>query len=546
MLERLTIKNYALIDNLRVDFGEGLSIITGETGAGKSVMMGALGLLTGERADVRMLARSEGKASIEALFVKVDKNLKPLFEHLDLDWNDGEVIVRREIAPGGRSRAFVNDTPVTLPTLAQVSGKLVDIHSQNSNRLLSSPEYQLEIIDSMADNADLLARYRSDFRQYVDIRSRIRKIREQMDRSRENNELLKFQLEQLEALSPKRGELEEIERRFDLLSDAEEIRENLGEALSLLDGSEDSALSKVDAAKGLTSKYPEIAGRLEGLRIEIADISSVLSEITERTEADPIELNRLSGRMHELYEAQKRFKVTNADALVDLKEQLTMQIGGEYADPRELAELERKGRELARQLKEEAERISGSRVTAAGKFSERLTQEARELGLKNLKFKANVIQGKLTPQGQDTIEFLCSFNKNQEPMPMPKVASGGEMSRLSLTIKGMLADKLKLPTVVFDEIDTGVSGEIAGKMGGMMERISRDMQVIAITHLPQVAAMGTTHYLVYKTDLKDRTVSDVRRLQGDERVREVARMLSGRNLTEAAIANARSLLAEKE
>lgn len=546
MLERLTIKNYALIDNLRVDFGEGLSIITGETGAGKSVMMGALGLLTGERADVRMLARSEGKASIEALFVKVDKNLKPLFEHLDLDWNDGEVIVRREIAPGGRSRAFVNDTPVTLPTLAQVSGKLVDIHSQNSNRLLSSPEYQLEIIDSMADNADLLARYRCDFRQYVDIRSRIRKIREQMDRSRENNELLKFQLEQLEALSPKRGELEEIERRFDLLSDAEEIRENLGEALSLLDGSEDSALSKIDAAKGLTSKYPEIAGRLEELRIEIADISSVLSEITERTEADPIELNRLSGRMHELYEAQKRFKVTNADALVDLKEQLTMQIGGEYADPRELAELEREGRELARQLKEEAERITGSRVTAAEKFSERLTQEARELGLKNLKFKANVIQGKLTPQGQDTIEFLCSFNKNQEPMPMPKVASGGEMSRLSLTIKGMLADKLKLPTVVFDEIDTGVSGEIAGKMGGMMERISRDMQVIAITHLPQVAAMGTTHYLVYKTDLKDRTVSDVRRLQGDERVREVARMLSGRNLTEAAIANARSLLAEKE
>lgn len=542
MLERLTIKNYALIDNLQIDFNEGLSIITGETGAGKSVMMGALGLLTGERADAKMLTSRGGKASVEASFEKVESSLHLLFEHLDLDWNDGEIIVRREIAPGGRSRAFVNDTPVTLPVLGQVVGHLVDIHSQNSNRLLSTPEYQLEILDSMAANGKRLSLYRADFRRYVELRSKIRKIREQQDRSRESNELLKFQLDQLNALAPKRGELAEIERRFDLLSDAEELRGNLAEAYAALDGAEESALEKVSHAKGLTIAYPDISERLEAVRVELSDIADTLSELGESVEADPLELTKLSGRMHELYDAQRRFKVTDADALVDLREQIASQLSIDSTDPMELEALEREAKELAKKLKEEAEAISEIREAAARKLSERVTKEARPLGLKNLQFVVNLTKGKMTPQGQDTVEFLCCFNKNQEPMPMSKVASGGEMSRLTLTIKGLMADKLRLPTVIFDEIDTGVSGEIADKMGEMMEKISKDMQVIAITHLPQVAAKGNTHYLVYKTDLKDRTVSNVRRLEGDERVHEVARMLSGRNMTDAAIANAKSLL----
>lgn len=542
MLERLTIRNYALIDNLQIDFSDGFSIVTGETGAGKSVMMGALSLLTGERADTKVLASDGRKASVEASFVKVAPGLRLLFEHLDLDWNDGEVIVRREIAPGGRSRAFVNDTPVTLQMLAQVAGQLVDVHSQNSNRLLSTPDYQLEIIDSMAGNQGALATYKADFRKYVELRSKIRKIKEIQLRSRENNELLAFQLEQLDALQPKRGELARIERQFELLSDAEELRADINRAYDSLDVGEDSALARISVAKASMGAYPELGARLETIYVELADITDTLSDLLDSVEADPLELNRLSARMHEIYEAQKRFKVNDDDALVDLREQLRAQLGGVDTDPAGLDVLEEQARLLAKKLKDEADAISAGREVAAADFAAKLTEAARPLGLKNLKFSVAVTRGKLTPQGQDSVEFLCSFNKNQEPMPMHKVASGGELSRLTLTIKGLMADKLKLPTVIFDEIDTGVSGEIADKMGEMMERISRDMQVVAITHLPQVAAKGKTHYLVYKTDLTDRTVSDVRRLEGEERVRELARMLSGKKLTDAALANARSLM----
>ncbi len=542
MLERLTIKNYALIDSLQIDFSEGLSIITGETGAGKSVMMGALSLLTGDRADTKVLTSRGGKATVEASFDRVAPALKMLFEHLDLDWNDGEVIVRREIASGGRSRAFVNDTPVTLPVLGQITQQLIDVHSQNSNRLLSTPQYQLDIIDSMADNHELKKRYKGNFRKYVELRSRIRKIRENCERSRENNELLRFQLDQLDALAPKKGELAEIEKRFDLLSDAEELRTNLYHAYGELDGSEDSALSLVADARTRTAAYPEISERLNQVYIELSDIAGTLSDLSESVDTDPLELEKLSTRMHDLYEAQKRFRVTECDALVELREQIASQLSAGNADPGELKKLEEEARALASTLREEADRLSETRREAALRFSSRLTKEARPLGLKNLQFEVGVTKGKLTPEGQDIVEFLCSFNKNQRPMPMSKVASGGEMSRLTLTIKGLMADKLKLPTVIFDEIDTGVSGEIADKMGEMMENIARDMQVVAITHLPQVAAKGNAHYMVYKTDLKDRTVSNVRRLEGEERVRELARMLSGRKLNDAAIQNARALM----
>ncbi len=542
MLERLTIKNYALIDSLQIEFSEGLSIITGETGAGKSVMMGALTLLTGERADTKVLTGREGKASVEASFDNVSPGVKLLFEHLDLDWNNGEVIVRREIAPGGRSRAFVNDTPVTLPVLGQVTQQLIDIHSQNSNRLLSTPAYQLDIIDSMAGNHKLRSEYKGNFRKYVELRSRIRKIKENRDRSRENNELLRFQLEQLNALDPKKGELAEIEKRFDLLSDSEELRENLFGAYGALDGTEESAVGLVGNARSLTAAFPEINDRLNQVYIELSDIANSISELAESVETDPLELEKLSTRMHELYEAQKRFRVTECDALVELREQIASQLSESNNDPKELQKLEEEARELATKLKEEAEALTLSRRKAADSFSERLQREARPLGLKNLVFEVSLEKGKLTPSGQDTVEFMCSFNKNQSPMPMSKVASGGEMSRLTLTIKGMMADKLKLPTVIFDEIDTGVSGEIADKMGEMMADIAKDMQVVAITHLPQVAAKGNNHYMVYKTDLQDRTVSNVRRLESEERVRELARMLSGRKLNEAAMENARSLL----
>lgn len=541
MLVKLTIKNYALIDEVTLDFTEGLSILTGETGAGKSVIMGAIGLLSGDRIDSRVLTR-EGKSVIEAWFKDVPEGVKPLFDHYDLDWGNGEVIIRREISRNGRSRAFVNDTPVVLPVLDELSRHMVDVHSQNANRLLSSSDHQRWIIDSMADNANLREEYKNDFRRYVELRSRLRKIRENMQRSKENREMLEFQVSQLDALNLRKGELAEIEKRFDILSDADELKEKLSHAYSLLDDSEISAMPQIWEALGSLTAFPELHEALNTIYVELADLVSTIESKIPTIESDPLELNRLTNRMHELYEAQKRFRVSECDALIQLRDDLRSQLDNDATAPEELAQMEEETLHLAASLREQANLITESRRNAAAEFAKRLTLEARPLGLKNLKFEIDLQPGKLTADGQDTVEFLCCFNKNQPLMPMAKIASGGEMARLTLTIKAMLADKLKLPTVIFDEIDTGVSGEIADRMGEMMTRVAADMQVLAITHLPQVAAKGSSHYLVYKTDLADRTVTEVKKLSFEERVSELARMLSGRKLNEAALRNARSLL----
>ncbi|MDE7161094.1 MAG: DNA repair protein RecN [Muribaculaceae bacterium] len=554
MLERLSITNYALIERLDINFRNGLSIITGETGAGKSVMMGALSLLMGERVDSKILANRETKATIEAQFDRVAPEVQALFSHYDLDWNGGQVIVRREISVSGRSRAFVNDTPVTLPVLADVAQHLVDVHSQNSNRLLSLPAHQLWIIDAMAGDAELLETYKRDFRQYVELRSRIRKAREAMGRTRENREFITFQLEQLDKINPKRGELAEIERQFDILSDADDLRERIYGAYSALDGGEGGALGGVSTARELldgvnmslfgedSDEGPDIMTRLESLYIETKDLAQTLETVASGIEADPLLLAKVSSRMNELYEAQKRFKVSGDDALVDLRESLREQLEGIAGGDVDLAGIERDAKIVARRLKAEAEQLSETRERTAREFAERLTEEARPLGLKNLHFEVRNTRGKLTSDGQDTIEFWCAFNKNQEPLPLVRVASGGEMSRLTLCIKGMIAGMMKLPTVIFDEIDTGVSGEIADRMGSMMADIAADMQVIAITHLPQVAARGKNHYKVFKTDLADKTVTRVTALDEKERVEEIARMLSGSEVNKAALDNARALL----
>ncbi len=554
MLERLSITNYALIEHLDINFRRGLSIITGETGAGKSVMMGALALLMGERVDSKVLSDRESKATIEAQFDNVAPEVQSLFAHYDLDWSEGQVIVRREISASGRSRAFVNDTPVTLPTLSDVAQHLVDVHSQNSNRLLSLPSHQLWIVDAMADDGELLSKYKKDFREYVELRSRIRKAREAIGKTRENREMIAYQLEQLDKLDPKRGELAEIERQFDILSDADDLRERIYGAYSALDGGEGGALSGVaearDLIKGVNMSLfgddgqegPDIISRLDSLYIETKDIAETLESMASGIEADPLLLAKVSSRMNDLYEAQKRFKVSGDDALVDLREKLREELEGIDGGDIDLTGIERDAKIVARRLKAEAEDLSEIREKTAKSFAERLTDEARPLGLKNLRFEVRNTRGKLTSDGQDTIEFLCAFNKNQEPMPLARVASGGEMSRLTLCIKGMIAGRMKLPTVIFDEIDTGVSGEIADKMGGMMADIAADMQVIAITHLPQVAARGRNHYKVFKTDLADKTVTRVKALEEKERIEEIARMLSGSEVNKAALDNAKSLL----
>ena len=556
MLERLTIKNYALIDSLELEFRDGLTILTGETGAGKSIMLGALSLLLGGRADTRVISDGGSKSIVEALFAEVDLELKEYFDRNDLEWNDGYVIIRREIAQNGRSRAFINDRPVTLGILSQLSEQLIDIHSQHANARINDPQVQLEIIDVMADNDSLRKDYLEEFASYVNLRSRIHRLRDNIEKARENSEFMRFQLEQLNKLNPKRGELEQIEARFELLSDADDIKERMAAVASLLGGYDNGVLDRLGEVRSLVSgidmkmfesgqEGPAIAERLEQSVIELKDICESFEDFAASIDSDPAALARTSERMNQYYDAVKRFRVKNADELVDLRDGLQEKLRAiDYGDS-ELPELEREYKAKGKVLKERADLLSASRHRAAQDFSAILNETARPLGLKNMEFGVSFQLGKLTPQGQDRVEFICSFNKNQLPGPVAKIASGGEISRLMLSLKRILASRMHLPTIIFDEVDTGVSGEIADKMGEMMVAMSRDMQVMTITHLPQVAAKGRSHFKVYKRDGDDKTNTHVRELTPEERVREIAGMMSGTNVTEAAIGNARDLLNQR-
>ncbi len=558
MLSKLSIRNYALIDSLELEFDSGLTIITGETGAGKSIMLGALSMIMGGRADSRVIADGGSKSVVEASFAFPPASLEQSFAENDLDWNAEELLIRREIASNGRSRVFINDVPVTLSVLASISGYLIDIHSQHENARLTSQTAQLEIIDSVSDNEKLRKRYAEAFRRFVEIRNRVKRIRQEQDRMRENREYLQFQYEGLKTLSPKRGELETIEKRFELLSDADEIRERLQYFRSLLGDNDRGALDLLRTAKAEADRVdyslvgietdedtPAIPERLENVIVELQDMYETIDDAVLRVDADPAVLEKLSRRMNEYYDAVKQYRVKTADELVDMLEKIGRQLDVIETGGEELPMLEKEGKKVASEVKELAVRLTESRVEGARRFSRVVTETARPLGLSNLDFSVNIAAGKMGPTGQDRVEFRCSFNKNQVAGPIAGMASGGEMSRLMLTIKRVLAGRMNLPTIIFDEIDTGVSGEIADKMGEMMVDMSRDMQVMAITHLPQVAAKGDSHFKVFKKDEETRTLTHVRRLDEEARVREIAAMMSGSEVGDAALNNARVLLGRK-
>lgn len=558
MLSKLSIRNYALIDSLELEFDSGLTIITGETGAGKSIMLGALSMIMGGRADSRVIADGGSKSVVEASFAFPPASLEQSFAENDLDWNAEELLIRREIASNGRSRVFINDVPVTLSVLASISGYLIDIHSQHENARLTSQTAQLEIIDSVSDNEKLRKRYAEAFRRFVEIRNRVKRIRQEQDRMRENREYLQFQYEGLKTLSPKRGELETIEKRFELLSDADEIRERLQYFRSLLGDNDRGALDLLRTAKAEADRVdyslvgietdedtPAIPERLENVIVELQDMYETIDDAVLRVDADPAVLEKLSRRMNEYYDAVKQYRVKTADELVDMLEKIGSQLDVIETGGEELPMLEKEGKRVASEVKELAVRLTESREEGARRFSRVVTETARPLGLSNLDFSVNIAAGKMGPTGQDRVEFRCSFNKNQVAGPIAGMASGGEMSRLMLTIKRVLAGRMNLPTIIFDEIDTGVSGEIADKMGEMMVDMSRDMQVMAITHLPQVAAKGDSHFKVFKKDEETRTLTHVRRLDEEARVREIAAMISGSEVGDAALNNARVLLGRK-
>lgn len=555
MLTNLSISNYALIEHLDFTPGAGLSIITGETGAGKSVMLGALALLKGEKADLKVVADKSRKAVVEASFTGVDEVVASRLSEFDPEWDGGELIIRREILPSGRSRAFVNDSPATLGFLGLLTQGLLDIHSQNSNSLLSEPLTQLRLIDSVAGNSGLLARYEEDFRKYVSLRQKIRLSKEEAASNRQQAEKIAFGLGQLDKLRPRAGELGKIESRYEALSNSEEIREALVRGRRFLDGGESSgALAAIEDARSALADVdftlwqdndPEIAERLRQCVVELKDIVESVDDAISLTEYDPASMEALSSRMNSYYAALKAFRVETDAELEELHKELRRQwdsIGGEDGAT---AHLEKEARRIANRLKTLAAEISECRRRAAASLQAEIEEDARKLGLENLRFEIVLSDARLSKTGGDAVEFLASFNRNSAMAPVGEIASGGEMARLMLAVKKVTAAKLVLPTIIFDEIDTGVSGSIADRMGEMMMEMGNVMQILTITHLPQVAVKGARHFKVYKEDRGERTVSDVMLLDEREREQEIGRMLSGECLDEAALSNARSLLKKR-
>ena len=552
MLTKLSIDNYALIDKSIVDFNEGFTVITGETGAGKSIMLDALALLMGARADSKAMGSKDRKMVVEAIFNNPNVAAKQICEEYGIDWDDKELILRREIAVNGKSRGFVNDTPVNLSILSAVSEGLIDIHSQHSNSLLNRPQEQLAIIDSFGNNEKILKEYKNSFKNYVSLRNKIKKIKESIIKGKENEEFIRFRLEQLEKLKPKRGELKRLEKEEEILGNADNIKSRLEGATQLLSGGSASALRSLQGAvselEGVdldlldNSGNDDLRERLNSLKIELKDITDTLENYSEKINSDPERYERVQARIESLYEAMRRFKVKNEEELVDLHEQLKEELQAINGDDTDLASQESRLKEMAKKLKEDADKLSEARNVTAIKFSETLMDKISPLGLPNIKFEIDVKKGKMSSEGQDIVTFYCSFNKNHPLQPISEIASGGEISRVMLGIKSVMAETMQLPTIIFDEIDTGVSGEIAHKMGNMMREMSRNIQVMAVTHLPQVAVHGDSHLKVYKADEDDKTVSHIKLLGKEEREKEIAGMLSGTTINEVALENARILL----
>jgi len=551
MLQTLHISNYALIDRVDITFGPGLNIITGETGAGKSIMLGALGLLLGDRAELRVIRDRERKSVIEASFtVEGYSALKRHCVDNDIEWDDQICMLRRELSPSGRSRAFINDSPVTLAQLRGVAMQLVDVHSQHQNLLLATPEYQLSIIDSLAGNQERLHTYTQLYTDYKNAVVRYRKQRKSITQALEDEDFTRFQLSQLEELNLTNGEQEELERERDLLTNVGQVKGSLARVINALQGESDTdAMTLIRSAADETQQLihaiddgEALAQRLESLRIELGDIVDTLVDYDSRINADPARLEAIEDRLTDIYTMQRKHHVDTVGELIEIRDGLRKKLQAITHGDEELQQLEDTAKRAKARAMEAAEALSTVRKEEAARFGEELRERAMPLGMKNLVVEIQVAQGEMTQTGIDRVEFLFAFNKNQTPLRVGETASGGEISRLMLCIKSLVASKMLLPSLIFDEIDTGVSGDVANRMGMMMLDIAQNMQVIAITHLPQVAAKGHTHYKVYKEDDDHSTQTHIRELDANERIDELAVMLSGCKDDEAARSAARSLL----
>ncbi|GAB7088008.1 DNA repair protein RecN [Marinifilum fragile] len=549
MLQSISIQNYALINQLEIDFSDGFSVITGETGSGKSILLGALSLVLGQRSEGNVLKDKEKKCVIECSFYIEKYNLQEFFEKNELDY-EKEAIVRREILPSGKTRAFVNDTPVSLKTLKELGVCLVDIHSQNQNLVLGSFEYQVGIVDTYAQNAALLAKYQLSFKKYQDLKKELKNQEEIAAKEKADLDYFQFQLEQLNEANLVEGEQKDMEEELETLNHAEEIKSGLYQAYGFLSEGESSVISQIKEARSAISKIQGVFTeadsyfeRLDSSLIELQDLSQELDRSNELVEFDNGRIDFLNQRLDTIYSLQQKHRVDSVEELMQIRDDLEGKVGKIESSDELIEDLKEQLTAQKIELQKAADNLSNSRNKVIPKMEKTIVSQLVLLGIPNANFRVQISNSEEFQQlGADKVTFLFSANKNGSLEEVQRVASGGELSRLMLSIKYLISSSTALPSIVFDEIDTGVSGEIADKMGSMMNQMAENIQVISITHLPQIAGKGKYHYKVYKADDEHETYSNIVLLDKQSRIEELAKMLSGTDLTKAALENAKVLL----
>lgn len=558
MLRHLTINNYVLIEALDIDMEPGFSVMTGETGAGKSIILGAMGLLMGQRADSGSIMPGASKCTVEGIFDIEGYNMQGLFEENELDYEPKECILRREIAANGKSRAFVNDSPVNVSILRQIALRLLDIHSQHSNLLLENPAFQLGIVDIVANHSDLLGQYRELYAHIVENRRKLREAEESLAKRQSDEDYLRFQLDQLDEFSPKPGEDEELQQLQSALSHAEDIKIALSGIDTLLNGNEgeggagaiDSIRRSAQTMQQILRVYPaieEYLERMESVIIEVRDIASDISSLAEEVEYNPARLQQVTERFDNLFSLEQKHHVGSSEELIALADNIRSQLDSLSDSTDSIQTLRQQIAIDTEHATKLAAKLSSDREKAAKQVEKLVMNSLVSMDMPAVVFNASLTKAEeLTPSGQDIVTFLFSANKSMAPRPLADVASGGEMSRVMLALKALTSQQTHLPTIIFDEIDTGVSGKVASSMAKIMAKMSSGagQQVLAITHLPQIAAKGNAHYFVYKEDEGARTLTHIRLLDSEQRITELAHMLSGSTITEAARENAKQLISE--
>lgn len=550
MLKQLYIKNFTLIDELNIQMHPGFSVITGETGAGKSIILGAIGLLLGNRADSKSIKAGRDRCVIEAHFDLSKYDMQQFFTDNDIDEDLSDTIIRRELTAAGKSRAFINDTPVSLTKMRELGEQLVDIHSQHQNLLLQKEDFQLNVVDIIAQDEKQRKNYEAAYNQYKQANQKLNALKAEIEKNRENEDFLRFQFKELDEAQLQNGEQEELEQEYEMLSHSEDIKTALYQADNHLSGDDGNIIERLKQASeqlaNIKDVYPEVTELLERIDssyIELKDIAQEINGLTDHVEFDPARLETINERLDKLNSLQQKFHVRDLGELIETYHQLKEQLSHIDHSDEDVEALEQEVIQLLEKAQKQAKELTAIRTKAAKRVEEEMKQRLIPLGIPNVRFSISLTEKPLSHDGGDKVSFLFSANKSTPLQPVTQVASGGEIARVMLSLKAMISGAVKLPTIIFDEIDTGVSGKIAEKMAQIMvEMGNHERQVLSITHLPQIAAMGSHHYKVSKEETDEGTISRMTELSQQERVQEIAQMLSGSDVSEAALANAKELL----